>query len=308
LSRILSSIEEYKDCDVSILTYMKIGGVADFLVRPPTLEHLIEVVETSKVPVYPIGKGSNVIMGRHIAGKIVVTAPLKNIDVYDRKALIKAECGAYLGALAGVAKNYSLSGLEYVHQIPGTLGGGIYMNCGFMGHSIGEVVKKVYAISPRGELKEFDRKELKFGHRYSIFQTKAYENWVILKADLQLEQEDPKKIEDLMNKCSDIRKIKHPWGEHSCGCVFINESPNYLLDGRKVTADWLIKNAGFAGWKEGSIFVSPKYAPFFINKNGDHDIEPFVTLLNKVYHGVLDKYGIALKIEVKVIPPMDLIT
>ncbi len=295
-----------RNIDVSTLTYMKIGGIADFLVRPPTLEHLIEIVESSRkkgIPVYPIGRASNVVLAERVPGVIVLTPAIDNTHVYRGEGIIVAECGSYLGTLASTAKNYSLSGLEYVHEIPGTLGGGICMNCGFRGHSIGDIVKKVYALSPKGEVKEFDVKDLRFNHRKSLFQTEDYNDWIILRAELQLEEKDQKKIENLMNCNHYFRKMGHPWGELSTGCVFINKSPNYKIGTRQVTAHKLIKGAGCSGWREGQIYVHPKYTPFFINENGEHNIEPFIKLLNRVYQAVLNKYGIALETEVKPIPP-----
>lgn len=306
LGKTLGPVMEERNVDISTLTSMKIGGIADFLVRPPTLEHLIEIVESSRkegIPVYPIGRASNVVLAERIHGKIVLTTAIDDIDVYIGEGIIAAECGSYLGTLASVARNYSLSGLEYVHEIPGTLGGGIYMNCGFRSHPISEIVKKVYALSPEGGVEEFDASNLEFGHRRSIFQTEDYKDWIILRAELQLKEEDPRKIEKLMQCNHLIRRVKHPFGERSSGCVFINQSPNYIVEGKKYTAHKLIKGAGCAGWREGQIYVYPKYTPFFINKKGEHSIEPFITLLNKVYGQVLKVYGVPLETEVKPIPP-----
>ena len=307
---VLEPVPEEPNVDSSKLTYMRIGGRADFLVDPPTKDHLVDIIRTSRLsdtPFHILGKGSNVVFGNEVPGRIIRTQHVNNISIDQESGVVIADCGAYLTTVALAAKDNSLSGLEYVWEIPGSIGGAIYMNCGFRGHPISDLVKGVYALSPDGEIKGFTKDKLGFSHRQSIFQTDAYKDWVILYAVFQLQGKDLVDIQELMIANKVERRKKHPWGEHSCGCIFVNESTDYKIWGEPFSAHQLITGAGCADWYEDSIHVSSKYTPWFSNKNGDHSIDPLIRLINRVYHAVLDKYEVSLHVEVKTIPYMELI-
>jgi len=308
--KVLEPVPEVPNVDSSKLTYMRIGGRADSLVDPPTIDHLVDIIRTSRLsdtPFHILGKGSNVVFGNEVPGRIIRTQHVNNISIDQESGVVIADCGAYLTTVALAAKDNSLSGLEYVWEIPGSIGGAIYMNCGFRGHPISEIVKEVYALNPKGELNGFTKDKLGFDHRKSIFQTDAYKDWVILYAIFELQGKDPGEINKLMEENKTERRRKHPWGERSCGCIFVNKSEDYKIGGDVFTAHQLITGAGCADWYEDSIHVNPKYTPWFSNKNGDHSIDPLIRLINRVYHAVLDKYEIALHVEVKTIPHMELI-
>ena len=155
----------------------KVGGPADFLVKPKTEEELRNVVEFAKkenVPFIVIGNGSNLLVKDGGIRGIVIELS-DNFNNYEIDGnIIKAQSGALLAIIGRNAMKNSLTGFEFAAGIPGTLGGALAMNAGAYGGEMKQVVKTVRLMDRDGNIFELSNEEMKFEYRRSLLTTKDY--------------------------------------------------------------------------------------------------------------------------------------
>jgi len=258
-------------------TTFKVGGPADKFVTTDCPEELIELLATEK-PLYIIGNGSNlVVRDKGIRGTVVKYTA--NRIVVEGNMII-ADSGAMLRDLANAAMENSLTGLEFAHGIPGTVGGAVYMNAGAWGGKMADIVTEVKAIA--GEEKVFT--EFGFKHRQSCFQKNGA---IILEVILELQPGDKNKIKQAMKDMADKRRRTQPLNYPSAGTVF------------KKGMKWT-KRAGLAGYTIGDAQVSTKN-PGFITNKGNASAADIEELIKHIYKTVKKKKGKKLKLEVEVI-------
>lgn len=293
-------IDEFRKISPDILenepmskhTTFKIGGAADMLVSvkgEAELTALIKLAKATDTPYVVIGNGSNLLVGdRGIRGLVIEIG--KNFSQCRAEGeRIYVEAGALLKKAAVVARDNSLTGLEEVSGIPGTVGGGIYMNAGAYGGELKTAVESVTYIDSDGDTKTVSGDECEFGYRTSIF-TKG--DKVILSAVLKLKKGDKDEIEAKMAEYTRRRKEKQPLSYPSAGSTFKRPEGHF--------AGGLIQEAGLKGYAVGGAMVSELHAGFVIN-SGNATAEDVLTLIEHIQKTVYEKFSVKLETEVKII-------
>lgn len=275
-------------------TSFKIGGPADIFVSPNTVEQIIHVVKLCKennVPFYVIGNGSNLLVSdKGIRGVVIeLFRNFASIEVDEKNNCITAQSGALLSRVANAALEVSLTGLEFSHGIPGTLGGGVTMNAGAYGGEMKQVITKVTALDQEGNVLVLEKDALQMGYRTSIIQTKKY---IVLDATAQLVQGDKTAIQETMKDLSFRRKDKQPLEYPSAGSTFKRPEGHF--------AGKLIMDCGLKGHQIGGAKVSDKHCGFIIN--ADHaTYEDVINLIEYVKLRVKEQFKVELEPEVRII-------
>lgn len=269
-------------------TSFKIGGPADYFVCVKTIAELSAVIEKAKalnLPFFILGKGSNLLVSdKGIEGVVISLNCLNNVTVEGEKII--AEAGVSLANLCRTAHENSLSGLEFAYGIPGTVGGGLYMNAGAYGGEISQVVTSAKVINAEGEILDLDVAEMQLGYRTSIFKT---ENMVILSAEFKLKKADKQNIQRDMEEYFTRRKDKQPLEYPSAGSTFKRPKGHF--------AGALIENNGLKGLSVGGAKVSEKHAGFVINYE-NATAEDVKKLIEKIQEIVKENDNVKLETEV----------
>lgn len=271
-------------------TTFRIGGDADIFIMPSSLEELESIVSLMKKESYPyivVGNGSNLLISdKGIEGAVICTENLTSVSVDGNH--IFAECGIKLSALAAEATRNSLSGLEFAAGIPGTLGGGVFMNAGAYDGEMKNVIKTVKILRD-GDIVDLPAELCNFGYRHSIFQDT---DDVILGAEMEL---TPANKDDISIKIQDLaarRKLKQPLEFPSAGSVF--KRPEGYFAGK------LIEDSGLRGFQLGGAQVSEKHCGFIINRGGAtaSDVQ---NLIKHIKTSVYVRFGVKLQSEIRFI-------
>ena len=272
-------------------TSMEVGGPAAYLICPESEEALIGLIRLMKeeqIPYYVKGNGSNLIVRDcGYDGIILETTKLDQVRVEEN--LVTAQCGALLKDISEAALAHALSGFEFASGIPGSLGGAITMNAGAYDGEMKDIVKEVVLLDPEGNLVTRSCEEMDFSYRHSLC---SDGDFVVLSATFLLTPGDPEKIREKIDDLSRKRKEKQPLEYPSCGSTF--KRPEGYFAGK------LITDAGLKGFKLGGAQVSEKHAGFIINRD-NASAEDVLALIRKVQETVVEKFGVELKCEVKVI-------
>lgn len=273
-------------------TTFKIGGPADMYVSVGSIDELSELLKLAKetqTPYTVIGNGSNILVGDNgIRGLVIeIGSNLAYCEADGDK--IYAQAGALLSKIASLAAANSLSGMEEISGIPGTLGGGIYMNAGAYGGEIKNVIKNVTYVDTDGEIITVTGDECNFGYRQSIFTDgKKF----VVSAELDLKKDDKTAISERMADFRKRRCDKQPLAYPSAGSTF--KRPEGYFAGA------LIEQAGLKGYGIGGACVSDLHAGFIINC-GDATAKDVLDLISYVQKTVYDKFGVTLEPEVRLL-------
>ncbi len=273
-------------------TTMRVGGPADCLVTPESVEALIKLVKIcreNKLPYYVIGNGSNLLVSDEGFNGIIIKIGRKMSNITLKNNVITAEAGALLSSIGGFALREGLTGFEFAAGIPGTIGGGVVMNAGAYGGELKDILLNVTAITPEGEIVTYSVEEMELGYRESRFLDKDY---IILSADIKLSSGDSKLIEARMTELSQQRRDKQPLDLPNAGSTF--KRPVGDFAGR------LIEEAGLKGVGVGAACVSEKHAGFVVNK-GNATAKDVYDTIRLVIDTVEAKSGIILEPEVRMI-------
>ena len=266
----------------------KTGGDADIFVNVKDEKSLACVLETAnalKVPLFILGKGSNLLVSdRGIEGAVISLSELNEIDIKGNK--ITAEVGASLTALCVEAANAGLSGLEFAYGIPGSVGGAVFMNAGAYGGEICDVIVSAEYLTQDGKKGKLTKEQMELGYRKSAFMKNGY---VITKATFSLKKDEPEKIWERMNSFMERRKAKQPLEYPSGGSTFKRPEGYY--------AGALIEENGLKGFSVGGAEVSEKHAGFVINKN-NATTDDILELIEKIKLKVNQANGVTLETEV----------
>ncbi len=272
-------------------TWFKIGGTADILVRPESVDKLIKVihyVNKNHIPTFLIGNGSNLLVrDGGIRGIVIKTEKIKNIKVEGN--LIYAECGAELSDISTAAYGASLTGFEFACGIPGTLGGAVFMNAGAYDGEMSFVLDEVRVVTMDLEVITLKREQLELGYRTSTVKTN---NYVVLDAKIILKdgtkEEIKGKIDDLTHKREDRQPLEFP----SAGSTF--KRPTGYFAGK------LIQDAGLKGYQIGGAQVSEKHSGFVINKE-NAKANDVLGLIQYIQNTVMEKFNVELSTEVLIV-------
>ncbi len=272
-------------------TSMRVGGEVRYLYRPETEEQLAELVTGCKaenVPYLVIGNASNLLFpDEGYNGVVIATSGIRSITFEN--GLITASCGVSLSALSVFAMEHGKKGLAFAFGIPGTVGGGVYMNAGAYGGELSDCLEYAVCIDDKGEKVTLSKEDLRLSYRHSRLQE---EELLLLSATFRCEDGDPKEIKGEMDKNMTARKEKQPLEYPSCGSAFKRPTGYY--------AGALIQEAGLKGFSIGGAQVSEKHAGFVINKGGA-TADDVKALLAHVQKTVCDKSGVLLEPEIQIL-------
>lgn len=287
----LKGIKVLFDEPLSKYTYTKVGGVGECVCFPQDINQLQAIIKYSKqedIPFLVLGNASNVIIDEEgLDGFIVFTTDLTFQEVDNTR--IRVGSGLPIKKLSALALANGLTGLEFACGIPGSVGGGIFMNAGCYGGELKDVISEVKALDQDGNLVVYSNRACDFSYRTSIFQLNGE---VIVEATFELSPGSPKEIEEIMNDLMRQRSQKQPLEYPSCGSVF--KRPEGYFVGK------LISDANLKGYRIGGVEVSKKHAGFMVNvDNGTAN--DYLELISYVQDKIYEIYGIKLEKEVRIL-------
>ncbi len=288
----------FTDEALSKHTSFRIGGPAAFYAiveNPSELKDVIRVCREEKADHYLLGNGTNVLAPDEgydgvvirLGGTFNEISISENIN--DGSALVTAGAGVSMAQLAMYALKKGFTGLEFAHGIPGSVGGGIYMNAGAYGSEIGNCLVSVGALTPDGDIVELKKDELELGYRTSRF-TKGDE--IILDGTFYLKVYPRIPIRTMMEEYKKKRNEKQPLDLPSAGSTFKRPEGGF--------AGKLIEEAGLKGFRIGGAAVSEKHAGFIVNV-GEASAKDVLELIETVKKRVFENSGIMLEPEIKII-------
>ena len=273
-------------------TSFKIGGGAEVMAFPKNPEELSKLLKVSALlDVKPaiLGAGTNVLApDAGIPGLVIC---LKDcMDGMEQLAgnRIRVCAGVTMTRAAVYAANLGLSGLEFAHGIPGTVGGGVYMNAGAYGGEIMQVCESVTVMDLDGNLSVRTNEQMQFSYRHSILEK---EGGIVVCAVFQLTPAEPEIIKAKMKELQGKRSASQPLDLPSAGSAFKRPAGGY--------AAALIDQAGLKGYRVGGAAISTKHAGFAVNVGGA-TAEDVKSLLSQVSDIVFENSGIRLEPEVRI--------
>lgn len=273
-------------------TTYRIGGPADYYIEPDSSESLPEIIrllDESNTDWMVIGRGSNILVSDRPFHEAVIdlTRVLNNFEFTDNGELM-AEAGCSLIYIAYEAMMHGCSGLEFASGIPGTIGGGLYMNAGAYRSDLAVILKEVRVLR-NGRVEWIPAEELDYTYRHSAFQKNK--DWVILAGRFQLEKGDPNEINELMISRKARRMDSQPADRPCAGSVFRNPEGH--------NAWKIVDDLGFRGVKRGGAAVSSKHSNFIINENNEATAEDVNSLILEIQKKAKEELGIDLITEVE---------
>lgn len=270
-------------------TTFRVGGPADFYVRPETTTELIAVVrllQQLQVPYYIMGNGSNLLVGDGGYRGVIIQTHERMKEVQVEGNMITAQAGASLARVANVALQHGLTGFEFASGIPGTIGGACIMNAGAYGGEMKDVLIRAQALSDEG-IVTVEKAEMELGYRTSVFSRRGY---IVLAATIMLQPGETAAIKTEMERLAAQRTAKQPLEYPSAGSTF--KRPAGYFAGK------LIQDSGLRGKRIGGAMVSEKHSGFVINAH-QATARDIVTLMDFIIQTVKEKQGVTLEPEVK---------
>ena len=273
-------------------TTFRVGGNAEVFIAPDSIDKICRILDICReygLTCHVIGNGSYLLVGdRGVRG--VVLQIYKNFsDMSVQDTCIWVQAGALLAKTAVFAAEHGLTGLEFASGIPGTVGGAVTMNAGAYGGEMKDVISQVRILDPEGKLRTFSVEELQLGYRASLIQKQGC---LVVEAELALTRGEPEKIYGRMEELKAARKEKQPIEFASAGSTFKRPEGHF--------AGALIEKNGLKGAKIGGAMVSEKHAGFIVNV-GSATAGDILELIARVQRAVLEKDGVALETEVRVV-------
>lgn len=273
-------------------TSFKIGGPADIYVAPSTIEQLkfaLEVCKEHNMPYFILGNGSNLLVkdGGYRGVMIHILKNMNEIKVEDNE--VYAQAGALLVKVANTCLDHSLTGFEFAHGIPGSIGGAVYMNAGAYGGEMKQVILSADVINQDGELKTLTNEDLELGYRTSKIQTG---DMIVVGARIGLNKGNYDEINDTIKDFANRRRTKQPLTVPSAGSTFKRPEGYY--------AGKLIMDAQLRGFRIGDAGVSDKHCGFIVNL-GEATSKEVIELIRHIQCTVKEAFGQDLHPELKVI-------
>ena len=271
------------------MTTFRLGGACRMLCEPESPEAAIElfrVLPELGIPYALLGNGSNTIVADSGFDGLVIRPVAGGSAERLFGNRIRAGAGMLVPSLACFARDQGLAGLAFAQGIPGSVGGGLCMNCGAYGFNIADVCESVVCVRPGGIVRTFAGSECGFGYRESIFR---HEELYILEATFVLAEGDSAAIAEDMRTYAAKRSASQPLHMPSAGSVF--KRPEGYFAGK------LIEDAGLKGYRIGGAEVSEKHAGFIVNAGGATAAD-VLALIRHIQQTVFDRYGVRLEREV----------
>ena len=292
ISKLLTNVELRFWEPMAKHTSFRIGGGAEVMAMPKTAEELSDVLKVSVLldtkPAI-LGAGTNVLApDEGIRGLVICLKDcLDGMERLDENR-IRIMAGVTMTRAAMFAANLGLSGMEFAHGIPGTVGGGVYMNAGAYGGEICQICESVDVMDLDGTLHHYSNEEMRFSYRHSMLEDMG---GIVVCAVFRLEAMEPELIKAKMKELQGKRSASQPLDLPSAGSAFKRPVDGY--------AAALIDQAGLKGYSVGNAAISTKHAGFAVNLGGA-TAEEVKQLLQQVSDIVFEKSGIRLEPEVRI--------
>ena len=273
-------------------TSFRVGGPARRMAFPDRGEQLVLLLSMARdcgARPLVIGNGTNLLAPDEGVDRLVIgTGGLSRLEPGEEPGSLVADAGVSLARLADFACKQGLTGLEFAHGIPGTVGGGVCMNAGAYGGELKQVITGVSALFPEEGVKRLTGEQMAFGYRRSFLTDEP--EAVVLHAEFHLSPGEPEAIRETMGDLMARRKAGQPLEWPSAGSTFKRPEGHF--------AGTLIDQCGLKGRMVGGAQVSEKHGGFVINRGGATcaDIRE---LIRQVQETVWEKTGVRLEPEVR---------
>ena len=292
LRRTFPAMALRKDEPLSRHCSFRIGGPAPLLLMPGSAEELAELcrflARTGEKP-FLLGNGTNLLFPDEGLDRIVVRTCQNAGAIRAEGDRVFAECGATLARTASAALSAGLTGLEFAHGIPGSVGGGVVMNAGAYGGELKDAVTETEYLDGNMELRTLRGAEHEFSYRHSYL---SDHEGVVLRTVFSLTPGDPAAISARMQELAEKRRSSQPLDMPSAGSTFKRPAGGF--------AAALIDEAGLKGYTVGGAQVSPKHAGFVVNAGGATCAD-VLRLMDHIRETVFSRSGIQLEPEVRII-------
>jgi UDP-N-acetylmuramate dehydrogenase len=271
------------------LISFKVGGPARWFCEPASAPEFAEAMAWAQergLPTFILGKGTNLVFSdRGFPGLVIYTG--RSFTHIEWKGNhVFAQSGALLHTVVTQAAGKGMAGIQHLAGIPGTMGGGTYINAGAFGQELKDVIVKVVSTTRAGELRERTNAECAFAYRHSRF----FElDEIILETELELIPADPSELQAEMRETLRKRKEKQPLHLPNAGSMFKRPPGQF--------AGVLIEQAGLKGFRIGGAMISEKHANFTVNAGGA-SAQDIYDLSSEVIRRVQEQSGTALEREV----------
>ena len=283
------------DVPLSRYTSFRIGGPARRMAFPQNGEQLILLLSQARdlsARPFVLGNGTNLLCPDGGVDRLVIhTRDLNRVERVEADPnCLRAESGASLSRVAAAACKLGLTGLEFAHGIPGSVGGGVCMNAGAYDGEMKQVIACVTVLFPEEGVKTLSCEEMDFGYRHSLLSD--HPDAVVLRAVFRLSPGEPEAIREKMKELMARRKASQPLEYPSAGSTFKRPTGYF--------AGTLIDQCGLKGLTVGGAQVSEKHAGFVIN-TGTATAGDILSVIRQVQDRVFAEKGVRLEPDVRII-------
>jgi len=282
--------------ELARMTTLGTGGPARAFAQPSSIDEVEELLRwaaTQELPVATVGLGSNLLAADEGVDALVLKlgGALTTIDSTD--GLVRAGGGAANAVVLHHARNAGLGGFEFACAIPGTIGGGVWMNGGAYDGDFAQVLERALVSTADGS-GYLTPAELGLSYRHSSLR----HGQVVVAAELRLRPRDPAEIKDEVRELNARRKAAQPTNRRTFGSVFKN--PEHEL-----TAGRMLEACGLKGHRIGGAQISPKHANFIENAGGATTADA-IALMGEARRRAHEQYGVELRHEVELLGKLEL--
>ena len=270
----------------------RLEAFCKYMAFPKSVKELQEVINYclhKDIKYFVLGNGSNVILDGTFNGIVINMKNLNGAELVSNTDII-AYSGIMMPKLVKFAVKNNLQGLEWASGIPGTLGGGIYGNCGAYNDDIYHYLKEIIVLH-NGKIEHIKADKVFHDYRQTFFQGKR--QYIIVAANLKLIKGDSKQSQELINDRLKRRLSSQPLTYPSAGSVFRN--PSKLMPSGKLIEDVGLKNKNIGG-----ALISPKHANFIVN-NGNATAKDVISLIELIKKTIKENYSIDLVTEQEIV-------
>lgn len=295
-ARVRGSVRQ--DEPLSRYSTWRIGGPATILFPADRddVTAALALAADAGVPWFALGLGSNILLPDSGLDALVIRIGKGLDSIRSDGATWWIGAGLPAPLAARKTAEAGWSGLHKMVGVPGSVGGGVYMNAGCHGAEWAEVISRVTVADPAGQVTLRDRSTIPFRYRRS-----GLDHAIVLEVEVELRAEESHRLTDEVNELFRWRQEGTPFNQPCCGSTFKNPGGvSGVVEGGPKTAGQLIEAAGLKGHTMGGIQVSPKHANYFVN-TGIGTAADVRALIGYAQQSVRDRFGVELETEVKLV-------
>lgn len=281
-----------KDLSLKQFCSFRIGGNAKLIAsinNEKELKKLIKYCLKNDVPYFIIGNGTNVLFSDHEYNGVIIKLKEDFKKLICKNKIVKVGASVSLFKLIEFCYENSLSRIEELYGIPGTVGGAVKINCGAYGKSFSDCIKKVKVFDGK-RTSWIKKKNLEFGYRHSLFSNNK--NTIILEAYLKFNKDSQENIKSKMISTFQNKKDNQPYNKFSAGSVFKKYEGNAVSK--------IIDELGLKGYKIGDAEISTKHAGFIVN-NGNATCKDVISLIKYIKERILSEKGFEPELEIELV-------